>query len=100
MDSLHGRNHFNELVQFAGEKVPAFANMAGEFQGFVLGEDEDAADIGIDAVGKGEIDDAVCAAKGTAGFAVCSVSGARRSPAPPASRIARTFCIRLSEGGL
>ena len=64
-DALHGRQDLNELAEFLGDDAgPAFADVPVERQRLVLGEDVDAAQIGIDAVGKGDVDDAVLAAKG------------------------------------
>ncbi len=68
-DPLHGRQNFNELAQFLGHDAgPAFAYVAIERERLVLGEDVDPAQVGIDAVGKGDIDDAVSPAERHCGF--------------------------------
>src|ERR1700676_2414206 len=50
------------------ERRPARANMAAEAESFVLSESEDAAQAGVDAIGKGDIDDPVQGAEGNGGF--------------------------------
>ena len=48
----------------AAHDVPAFADMPVQRQRLVLGEDVDPAQVGVDAVGKRDVDDAVDAAEG------------------------------------
>jgi len=43
--------------------------MAAEAERFVLGENENAAEIGVDAIGKGDVNDAIGGAERTAGLA-------------------------------
>ena len=43
----------------AAEERPAGGDVAIEAAGLVLGQDEDAAQVAVDAVGQGEVDDAV-----------------------------------------
>jgi hypothetical protein len=52
--------------------------VAVEGEGLVLGEDVDAAEVGVDAVGEGDVDDAVLAAKGDGGFG--AIAGEREEP--------------------
>jgi hypothetical protein len=49
--------------------------VAVEGQSFVLGEDVDAAEVGVEAVGKGDVDDAVHASEGDGGLG--AVAGER-----------------------
>jgi hypothetical protein len=49
--------------------------VAIEREGFVLSEDEDAAEAGVDAVGESDIDDAVVAAKGDCGLGAIAGEG-------------------------
>ncbi len=63
-DSLLGRNEVDEFIQLGVEDVPTLEDMAVEGKGFVLGEQVDPADSGIQAVAQGEVDDAVDAAEG------------------------------------
>jgi hypothetical protein len=49
-DPLHGRQDFNELANLAAKNIPAFADLAIERERFVLREDEDPAQSGIDTV--------------------------------------------------
>jgi hypothetical protein len=74
-DPLHGRKDFDELSHFAAEDVPAFANVAVKRKRFVLGEDVDAAEIGVEAVGESDIDDAIHASEGDGGLG--AVAGKR-----------------------
>jgi hypothetical protein len=50
MYALHRRNHLDEFIQLTGEQVPTLAIVAREFQGFVLGQNENPANAGVDAV--------------------------------------------------
>src|SRR5271156_71512 len=74
-DSLHGGQDFDELANFTAKNVPAFANLAIQRERLVLGEDKDAAQAGVDAVGERNIDDAVDAAEGYGWFG--AVAGER-----------------------
>src|ERR1700677_853574 len=63
-DALHGRKNFDEFAQFVGhDRSPSLANVAIERQRLVLRKDVNVAQIGVDAVGKGDIDDAVLTGK-------------------------------------
>ena len=61
---LHRRQHFDELAHFAAQDVPAFADVPVQRERLVLGEDVDPAQVGVEAVGKRDVDDAVDAAEG------------------------------------
>jgi hypothetical protein len=51
-DTLHRRQNLNEFAEFLSDGAgPAFADVAVERKRFVLGEDVDAAEVGVDAVG-------------------------------------------------
>ena len=63
-DALHRREDFDEFSHFAAQDVPAFADVAVQRQRFVLRENVDAAQIGVQAIGKRDVDDAVNAAEG------------------------------------
>ena len=64
-DALHGWEDLDELAELVGDdRAPALADMAVERERFVLGEDVDVAEIGVDAVGEGDVDDAVLAGEG------------------------------------
>ena len=65
---LHGRQHFHELADFAAQDVPAFADVPVEGERFVLGEDVDAAQVGVQAIGEGDVDDPVDAAESDCGL--------------------------------
>ena len=67
-DALHGRKHFDELSHLAAQDVPAFADVAVQRQRLVLGENVDAAQIGVEAVGESDIDDAIHSAEGDGGL--------------------------------
>ena len=60
---LHGRQDLDELAQVAGHDVPALADVAVQRQRLVLGEDVNVAQVGVDAVGERDVDDAVVAAE-------------------------------------
>ncbi len=64
-DALHGREDFNKLAEFVGDDgAPALADVAVEGERLVLGEDVDVAEVGVDAVGESDVDDAVLAGEG------------------------------------
>ena len=64
-DPLHGRQDFDKLAQLTAHDVaPAFTDMAVERERLVLRQDVDAAQIGVEAVGERDVDDAVDAAEG------------------------------------
>ena len=67
-DPLHGRQDFDELAHLAAQNVPAFADMAVERERLVLGEDVNAAQVGVQAVGKRDVDDAIDAAESDCGL--------------------------------
>ena len=93
-DALHGREDLDELAEFTGHhRAPALADVAVERERLVLGEDVDVAQIGVDAVGEGDVDDAVLSGEGDGGLARSRVRGKSRSPAPPASSTPRVSLI-------
>src|SRR5487761_2219975 len=57
LNALLGGQEFDELVEFAPQQPPAALDMLDQAVRLVLGDDSDAADAGIDAVGKRKIDD-------------------------------------------
>ena len=64
-DALHGGEDLDELAELVGDDgPPAFADVAVERERLVLGEDVDVAEVGVDAVGEGDVDDAVLAGEG------------------------------------
>ncbi len=80
-DALHGGKDLDELTELGGDdRAPAFADVAVEREGFVLGEDVDVAEVGVDAVGEGDVDDAVLAGKWDSGLG--AVAGERKEPLP------------------
>src|SRR5271166_420189 len=74
-DALLGRKDFHELANLAAENVPAFTDVAIERERLVLGEDVDAAQIGVETVGKSDINDAIHSAEGDGGLG--AVAGER-----------------------
>ena len=67
-DPLHRRQDLDELAQLIGHDVPAFADVPVQRQSLVLSENVNAPQIGIDAVGQSNVDNAVDAAEGHRGF--------------------------------
>ncbi len=82
-DALHRRQDLNELAQFASHDVPAFANMTIQRERFVLGEDVDATKIGINAIGKRDVDDAIDSAERDCRFG--AIPSQRVQPFPRSS---------------
>src|SRR5712672_2686194 len=46
-DALHGGEHLDELSHFTTDDIPPFANVTVQRKSFVLGEDVDAAQVGV-----------------------------------------------------
>ena len=81
---LHRRQDFDELAEFAGnDGSPAFADVPVEGKSLVLGEDVNVSQVGVDAVGQGDVDDAVLAGKGNCRFG--AVASQRKKPFPSAA---------------
>ena len=75
-DALHGGEDLDELAELGGDDgAPAFADVAVEGEGFVLGEDVDVAKVGVDAVGKCDVNDAVLAGKWNSGLGAIAGEG-------------------------
>ena len=62
-DTLRSRQDVEALVAFRPQEAPAALHVADQRMGLVLGCDADAANAGIQRVGKGEVDDAGLAAE-------------------------------------
>ncbi len=78
-DALHGGEDLDELAQLVGDDgAPAFADVAVERESLVLGEDVDVAKVGVDAVGEGDVDDAILAGEGNGWL--CAISGKGKEP--------------------
>jgi hypothetical protein len=81
-DPLHGRQHFDVLAELGGKDVPAVAQVPDQVQRFVLCEHQNTAEVGIDTIGQGEVNDAVRPAerhrrfRGILGQRVQALSGA------------------------
>ena len=57
--ALGRRNGFNELPELGGKNIPNLADVTVQAQSFVLRQDIDFAESGIQAIGKRQIDQAV-----------------------------------------
>ncbi len=62
-DPLLGRDHLDVLAELAAEELPPLVDMPVQAGGLVLRQHEDLANVGVDAVREGEIDDPVNAAE-------------------------------------
>ena len=90
--ALHGGQEFKELAQFLGYNPrPAFTDVAVEREGLVLGENVNLAQAGVDAVGKGDVDDAVVSAKGHGRFG--AIAGKREEPFSLSARKQYSKCV-------
>src|SRR3984893_2086603 len=58
-DLFHGGDDLDILAKLGRQNAPSITNVTNQIERFVLREDENSADIGIDAIGKREIDNAV-----------------------------------------
>ena len=77
---LHGWDNFDVFTQLGRENAPPVAHMPDELERFVLREHEDSAQVGINAIGKREIDNAVLAAKWHGGFGGIAGQGMKALP--------------------
>ena len=82
-DALHRRQNLDELAQFASHDVPAFANVTIERESLVLGKDVNATKIGINAIGKRDVDDAIDSAERDCRFG--AITSKRVQPFPRSS---------------
>jgi hypothetical protein len=82
---LAGGQDVEALIAFQAEEVPATLEVADQAVRLVLGGDADAANAGIERVGKGEIDDAGGAAEVDRGLGPPVRQSCKRVPLPPAS---------------
>ena len=81
-DPLLGRDDLDVLVQLAREEPPALVDVAGEAHGLVLGQDEDLADVAVDAVRQREVDDPIDPAERDGRLG--PIARERLQPGPPA----------------
>ena len=80
--SLHRRQYFDELSHLASQNVPALADVPVQRQRLVLGENVDSPQVRVDAIGEGDIDDAVDAAEGDGRFRPVARQGIESLPRP------------------
>ncbi len=74
-----GGQDLDELAEFIGDdRAPALADVAVERERLVLGEDVDVAQVGVDAVGQGDVDNAVLAGERYGGLG--AVAGQGKQP--------------------
>ena len=83
-NALLRRDDLDIFVELAREKAPALIDMAIEAHGLVLREDEDLANVGIDAVGEREVDDPIDSAERHGRLGAVARQGFE--PASPTSR--------------
>ncbi len=57
--ALLGRDHLDVLAELAAEELPAQVDVPVQAGGLVLGEHQDLAEVGVDAVGEREVDDPI-----------------------------------------
>jgi hypothetical protein len=90
--ALHGRQQLEELAQFLRHNArPPFADVPVQRQRLVLGQDEDLAQAGVDAVGERDVDDAVVPAKGHGRFG--AIAGKRKEPFSGSARKQNSKCV-------
>src|SRR3989338_11011699 len=71
-DSLLSRDNVNIFLQLRIEDIPPLLQMQIQGMRFILGQDVDSADAGIDTVGKSKINDPVDPAEGNRRFGAVS----------------------------
>src|SRR5262249_18560212 len=74
-DAFHRRKYFDELAHLAAENGPAFTDVTIQREGFVLSKNVNTPQIGVDAVGKGDVNDAVDTAEGNGGLGAVAGEG-------------------------
>src|SRR2546429_6011571 len=65
---LHRRQYFDELVHLAAHDIPAFTDMTIQRESFVLRKNVNPAQIGVDGVGEGDVNNAIDPAEGNGRF--------------------------------
>ena len=91
-DALHGGKNLNELAQLAGHhRAPALADVPVERERLVLREDVNVAQVGVDAVGQCDVDDAVLAGEGDRGLGAIAREG--KKPFASATCKQHTECV-------
>jgi hypothetical protein len=75
LGDAHLRGQDFDVIAEAGDGGPASADVTIAAKSFVLGEDKNFAEVGIDAVGKGDVDDAVESAEGNCGLGAVAGEG-------------------------
>ena len=88
------RQDFDEFAE-AHQRRPALADVAVEAERFVLRQDENAAQVAVDAIGKRDVDDAVDAAEGDGGLGAV----ARERPQPLALSACQQNADRIAHQG-
>ena len=83
-DPLLGRDHLDVFPQLAAEELPPHVDVPVQAGGLVLGQHQDLAEVGIDAIREGEVDDPVDPAEGDRGLGPVPREGLEAGP--PASR--------------
>ena len=81
-DPLLGRDDLDILIELAAEELPPLVDVPAQAHGLVLRQDEHPADVRVDAVGQGEVDDPVDPAERDGGLG--AVAGQRLQARPPA----------------
>ena len=82
-DPLLRRDHLDVLVELAAEELPALVDVPVQADGLVLRQDEDLAEVGVDAVGQREVDDPVDPAEGDGRLGPVARQGFQPGPPPP-----------------
>src|SRR6185437_16160559 len=80
--ALHGGQDFDKFAHLSRHKVPAFSNVAIKRERFILRENVDLAQVGIHAVGKGDVNNAVNAAEGDGGLGTIASKGIKPFSGP------------------
>ena len=81
------RNHFDVFAE-AGKRRPGGANVAIQAESLVLGKDEDAAEVRIDAIGQCDVNDAVERAERNGGLGAVTGQRPKTLPLPPGKKYA------------
>ena len=91
---MGGRISMNSPSSLATTRAPAFADVAVERERLVLGEDVDVAKVGVDAVGEGDVDDAVLAGEGNRGLGAIAGEGKEPLARPARQQYAQSVFNR------
>ena len=82
-EALLRRDHLDVFVEFAAQELPTLVDVPVQADGLVLGQDQDLAKVGVQAIREREVDDPVDPAEGDRRLGPVTRQGFEARPPPP-----------------